>query len=912
MKKKWKDVSMRLEGREWYVSLVIGTMLEGGTCMKFGKKKDKDSKISKLNGNGFLSKSKNKKNDKQKNSKISNQTEEMLSENHSEIFDTQSTDELKENPDKVQQVIVQKTEQSSKKIGKSLFSKKKEKGKRKEEKKKKEKKKLFQSRKNAANHEGTSKGKVGRMWKIPHIGKRKKGENVVPGNQKQKKFPVTFFSGIMGKLQKKGAKDSAQKGFKRVEKIRWYQGIQMKLYMLVVIPITFLIILGVVSYSKASVGIQNSYVASLTSAAELTTSYYDFVFATLKTDYNSICGDTKILTYVSGGYKKMSSVEAFSLYNEKYTEFNYDITANKFLEDVYLITDDEQSITTSNSTADNLFSILADTEQGKAIVKENNTDYHYFGTIPEVDDAMKAKTEDYAIRIVRKLPKVNSFLVIDLNREEMENIVSELNTSEGSIVAFVTSDGDEVRGYSDEEKELLKAKEKAGEEIPEEPKYFAGQDYYEKVMASEETTSVQQVHVDGKEYTFLMAKVSDTGCAICCLVPQSTIQEQASDIKSMTYILVFISIVISGVLGLMVSQGISRTITSILAQIKKVSQGDLTVQVYTKRKDEFAILATGISDMILHTKNLIEQVELVSTELTNISGEVIQSSEEFLRSSKYIGDSVGEIEVGTNEQAGQSVKCLEEMDHLSKRIEVVSDNTQKINDIATDTNKSIHGGMQSMEALNEKSRSTAKITNVIIESIESLEKQSRSIGKIVGAINDIASETNLLSLNASIEAARAGEAGRGFSVVASEIRKLADQSMASAEEIQKIIEEIVKTTKNAVEIAKEADNIVNEQQEAVDDTTAAFKTMGEQIEVLLKELQGIVQGVEAMEQTRSTTLGAIEEISAVSEETAASASTVSGIVSQQLEGVEELSQNSERLSTSADDLSKAIQQFTIR
>ena len=252
------------------------------------------------------------------------------------------------------------------------------------------------------------------------------------------------------------------------------------------------------------------------------------------------------------------------------------------------------------------------------------------------------------------------------------------------------------------------------------------------------------------------------------------------------------------------------------------------------------------------------------------------------------------------------------MDTLSNRIQVVNTNTHKISDIASDTETSIRTGMESMTVLSEKSHSTAEITNVVIESIEKLEKQSKSIGQIVGVINEIASETNLLSLNASIEAARAGEAGRGFSVVATEIRKLADQSMASAEEIQKIIEEIVKTTKNAANTAKEADNIVHEQQEAVDHTTDAFRSMESQVNVLMSELESILAGVQEMEKTRSATLSAIEEISAVSEQTAASVTDVNSMIGKQLQGVEELSQNSERLSTSAEELGKAVNQFTIR
>lgn len=690
--------------------------------------------------------------------------------------------------------------------------------------------------------------------------------------------------------------------YKRVEKVSFFNGIQFKLYSLIVIPIVFLVILGTVSYNKAASGIRNTYVQSVSGAIELTTSYYQFVFDSLRSDYNDLVMESKIRTYVNGGYANLETTDSMTLYNENYKEFNYNVTDNKFLADVYLLTDNERSITTSNSSEDNLYSLIAGTKQGE-IVSNQELKYHYLGIMPEVDTAMKANAKEYAIRIIRKIPKGQGYLVLDLNREEMESLLSQLDIGEGSIVCFVTEDGYEVHSSSEGVEDFN----------AEQDKIFVGQDYYEEVMADKEQESVQkEVKYKGKKYMLLMSKVGDTGTAVCCLIPISTINAQASDIKTVTVILLVISVIVSGILGLIIAQGMCRTISSIMKQIKKVSEGDLTVEVRVRRKDEFAILAASISDMIAHTKHLIQQVDDISNDLTQISEEVIRSSEEFLKSSKGIENSVGEIDIGTNTQAEHAVQCLGQMDTLSKRIMVVSENTQKISSIASQTEGSIKTGMTSMDALNEKSHSTAEITNVVIASIEELEVKSKSIGQIVSAINEIASETNLLSLNASIEAARAGEAGRGFAVVASEIRKLADQSMESANRIHGIINEIVMTTQNAVNTAKQADAIVQEQQEAVNDTTGAFKTMEQQMSILLNELDSILLGVEEMDKTRAATLAAIEEISAVSEQTAASATSVTNMVVQQLEGVEELNQNSEKLSSSAEELGQAVSQFKVR
>lgn len=744
--------------------------------------------------------------------------------------------------------------------------------------------------------------------KLPGIvrSKKEKGEKDLKKTKKEK-IP------LKDRFLRKKTEQGVQQGeFKRIEKVPWYRGIQVKLWSIVFIPIIFLIVLGVVSTSKASTGIMESYTSSLSKAIGLTADYYDFIFSTVRSNYNALLKESGLKGYVNGAMQKMGDEDSDKFYNDMYKQFSSDVAENKFLNNVYVLTDDDKSITTSGAEKEKILTDLCNTKQGAEAMEDDENAFYYYGTVPELDAGLNTSTDEYAIRMMRKVTGSGSeedglkggIIVLDLTRQQIEKIIGKLDVGDGGIAALITRDGQEIYGTD------VKV---------EEGKFnFVGQDFYTQALEElegledEETILQKNIQVEGKEYFFVMSKIGDTKCSICYMIPQSVINEQASDIKDITVFLVIISIIVAGFFGILVAQGISKTISSFLKQIKKVSKGDLTVKVYTKRKDEFAVLATGISDMIVHTKHLIQKVEVVSTELTDISKQVIESSEMFLKSSKGIENSVNEIEVGTTSQANHSVNCLNEMDHLSKRIQNVSDNTQKISEIATGTRESIHSGMDTMKILNEKSQSTAEITNVVIEGIENLEKKSQSIGQIIGAINDIASETNLLSLNASIEAARAGAAGRGFSVVAAEIRKLADQSMDSAKEIQDIVDEITNNTKYVVETAKQADDIVQEQQKAVNDTTEAFEVMQQQVRVLMKELESILAGVQKMEETRSATLSAIEEISAVSEETAASAEAVSNVVEKQLGVVGELSENSEHLSSSADELSKAVNQFTIR
>ena len=251
------------------------------------------------------------------------------------------------------------------------------------------------------------------------------------------------------------------------------------------------------------------------------------------------------------------------------------------------------------------------------------------------------------------------------------------------------------------------------------------------------------------------------------------------------------------------------------------------------------------------------------------------------------------------------------MDQLSEKINIVSDSTNNIATIAEGTTKIVKQGIHTVDELDTKAKDTTDITRIIIKNIEQLEISSNSIDKIVGGINDIADQTNLLSLNASIEAARAGDSGRGFAVVADEIRKLAEQSVAFVNEIKLIVEDIKNKTKETVVTTKKAENIVVSQGESLRKTVEIFNSIEEHVSILTNNLEQISDGVKNIERTKRDTLIAIESISAVSEETAAATEEVNDAASKQLNAAINLSQEADELTKQSQELANAIRVFKI-
>jgi methyl-accepting chemotaxis protein len=272
---------------------------------------------------------------------------------------------------------------------------------------------------------------------------------------------------------------------------------------------------------------------------------------------------------------------------------------------------------------------------------------------------------------------------------------------------------------------------------------------------------------------------------------------------------------------------------------------------------------------------------------------------------------MSEIEQGVNQQALEAEQCLIQMDTLSKKIELVSDNTKEIGQIADNTKQRVGEGTVISDELNKQTSSTISTTIGIIQEIEKLAEKSSAINNIINVINDIANQTNLLSLNASIEASRAGEFGRGFAVVASEIRNLAEQSKSSVNDIKLIIDDILEDTISVVETAKNAENALKLQESAVNNTIDSFKDINESVEKLVVYLKQISDNVDSIDETRVITLASIENISAVLEEIAAASNNVSQTSDEQLHSVETLNKSAVRLDTHAANLARETEKFKV-
>lgn len=672
-----------------------------------------------------------------------------------------------------------------------------------------------------------------------------------------------------------------------------WRRISVKLIASFLIPIVFIIILGVVSYQKANSQIIATYEESVEQTMSMMNQYLNLAFDTVQSKYKDYVNNEDLQKYYNGLFDSDSTAQHNTVtgYEDTFIEL---VTKDSLISNIYVLADKRSSVTTSKATEQNLLSAFLETPQGQ-MVAADKFKYYLFGNQCDIDSKLNTTSDKYSARLVRYFSNAPALLVIDFKHDVVDNTLSSLDGGEGSITGFVTVDGTELLSS-------LSAQ-------PSDGTAFSGKDYVTAAFEGEETSGLS--YVENGTYLFLYSKLDSRKAMICSLIPTENITGQTEDIKNFCMILVLVACIAAILMGSILAKQFSGAIYSILRNLKKVSEGDLTVEVKSKRKDEFRLLADGIADMLSHMKTLVAGIKNVNSELGQATTGMTAASEHFLQTSQDIQEQISEMQQGIDKLDEESEDCLNKMDSLSGAIGEVSDYSGQINVLAKSTENVINTGMSSVEQLKESAASTMQVTATIIDTIEKLTEKSKAIGTITAAINEIAEQTNLLSLNASIEAARAGTAGRGFAVVAQEIQKLADESMKSAGQIEHIIVEIENNTTEAARVAKQAEDIVNNQGEAVSLTADSFHKIGNQVSELLVSLQQINASITEMENDRSSTLSAISAISAVSAEAAAGSSSVHTAAEQQLGSIQDLDKAADALQTRAEELSQLLKAFRV-
>lgn len=357
---------------------------------------------------------------------------------------------------------------------------------------------------------------------------------------------------------------------------------------------------------------------------------------------------------------------------------------------------------------------------------------------------------------------------------------------------------------------------------------------------------------------------------------------------------------------------ITRTANRLTIDLEVIKQGDYSKFVESKSFGILAKIASIINAVLSDIRTLIEGFFTLSLSIVQASRKVGATSKEASYAISEISKTVDEIAKGASEQAQEAQQGVQLVEKLSDQINLVY---QSYSDVMQETNniQSLNDiGLKSVNILRGKSEENFDSAEKIFSVVEKLTNSTKDIGMFVQSIEDIAEQTNMLSLNAAIEAARAGEAGKGFAVVAEEVRKLADQSRQATEEITSLMEGISEDSQLAIEAMDIMKKVSTEQNIAVDSTNKSFGDIADGIVSIVNKITKINDAVSKMQSDKDDVIVAIENISSVSQETAASSEQVAATTEQQLKAIDEMQVASARLDELVQELDKKLKKYKLR
>ncbi len=392
------------------------------------------------------------------------------------------------------------------------------------------------------------------------------------------------------------------------------------------------------------------------------------------------------------------------------------------------------------------------------------------------------------------------------------------------------------------------------------------------------------------------------------------IKEISGQYTSLLYSSLMIGILalaVATVISLLIANSIAKPLGILAKDMEKMKDGDFTVRCQVKTKDEVEMVANSFNVMAQGLKGLVTQVRQVSFEVTEAAETLAATSEETSASAEEVSRTIEEIAKGATEQASEAEKGSILVANLADKFGKLATGTDEMMKVSSQVMDANVEGVQSVDVLKDKTKLNNQATQRIVEAVTELDNESQHIGSILDTISSIAEQTNLLALNAAIEAARAGDAGRGFAVVADEIRKLAEQSGKSAQEIKGIVLSIQSHTKSTVGIMEEVKERSKEQGQAVGNVNKSFEAISKSIDVIGHKIEVINQYAAEMNSDGQNIVAAIENISAVSEETAAASEEVSASMQQQTSAVEEVASAADKLNGLAAQLSNELSKFKI-
>ncbi len=370
--------------------------------------------------------------------------------------------------------------------------------------------------------------------------------------------------------------------------------------------------------------------------------------------------------------------------------------------------------------------------------------------------------------------------------------------------------------------------------------------------------------------------------------------------------------VIAIIVELLSARGISRPIMTLTERMQRMTNGDLSgppLKIHSKDKVGQLMEATNTMADILN--RLLKHIQTVSNDVAAHSEELLQSTSEVKTGTDQIVHTMTGIASGTDELASHTTDVATSMNDFAGKVTSVHQSNKDVQHYSQDVMALTKEGRDLMSSSTKQMGAIQHIVKDAVEQVDGLSKQTQEISKLVTVIQTIATQTNLLALNAAIEAARAGEQGKGFAVVANEVRKLAEQVSYSVEDITGIVRNIQDGSNRVTASLEQGYSEVEKGALQITTTNATFHHIADAIEAIATNIEGMSSELDDVVHNTVTINQSIDEMAAISEQSAAGIQETSATIEQSASSMEEIKHSAEHLAEMAEQLNSLIRRFKL-
>lgn len=534
----------------------------------------------------------------------------------------------------------------------------------------------------------------------------------------------------------------------------------------------------------------------------------------------------------------------------------------------------------------------------------------------------------------KQLHDTAAILAEEVDRDQVRSIVAQPNDKNPDVLQ-ATKDMDEIMGHSKIIENLFLASYKDGHffnvsmssslrklDVPYNQdlnKEGLSPDLLALMKQSFEQKKIQATDVYGDQYgqfkTGIAPVLDEQNNVIALYIVDynvAQVTEKAWKEASTILYIMLPFILICGLLIYFIIRRMMKPIQSLSEKAHMIAEGNLNIEITeVQGNDEIGELGKSFSVMLTNLRGIIHNVTNVSSRISHLSARLSAEIKNTVQENQQVSAAIQEIASGTELQVGSVMSSSQATQELSEGIQHVAITSGSISEVSNKMAGEAEEGNIITKKVIEQMKNISLSVDQSVSDVRSLGEHSQEISKIVEMITDISSQTNLLALNAAIEAARAGEHGKGFAVVADEVRKLAEQSTQSAQQIANLVQEIQGRTSHSISSMDHVVDEVHVGMEVVQKAGRSFESILEALHNINTQIQEVSATSEEMAASSQQVSASMDSMTGISQEFAGNAASVSSSSTRQLASMQEIAKETESLDAVVGELQETIKRFSL-